>query len=156
MIDNSHYIQDKIYYNGSLVPDIFNRYKIINKIKENVAYYRKYTVNEGETPEYVSQIFYNTTDFWWLILLINDITDPYFGWLMTTKEIESYSEKLVIDEHGTLEDWLEVSGNTENEYNNFIYIKIAEISSENDNKREIYILNSEYIDIVIKDIQTYK
>ena len=30
-------------------------------------------------PDLISDIFYNTPEYWWLLLLFNNITDPFEG-----------------------------------------------------------------------------
>lgn len=30
-------------------------------------------------PDLISEVFYNTPEYWWLLLVFNNITDPYEG-----------------------------------------------------------------------------
>lgn len=74
-----------------IVSDILRRISVSKETKENYSLYEEYTVKDGETPEIVSFKFYNDTQYHWVILLINDIIDPRFGWPLTEKQLYNYS-----------------------------------------------------------------
>lgn len=75
----------------SLVSDILRRISVSQETKENYSLYEEYTVKDGETPEIVSFKFYNDTQYHWVILLINDIIDPRFGWPLTESQLFNYA-----------------------------------------------------------------
>ena len=66
--------------NVKLVPDIFRRIKVRSKIRDNVSLFDKYDVDEGESPETVSYKIYGSTDYFWVICLMNDIVNRYHDW----------------------------------------------------------------------------
>jgi hypothetical protein len=74
----------------SVVADILRRISVSQETKENYSLYEQYIVKEKETPEIVSFKFYNDSQYHWLILLINDIIDPRFGWPLTEKQLYDY------------------------------------------------------------------
>ena len=76
--------------NFKLVTDIFRRIKIRSNIADNVSLYSTYDVPSGETPETTSFKHFGTTDYHWIILLTNNITDRYYGWPLSEQDFETY------------------------------------------------------------------
>ena len=76
--------------NFKLVTDIFRRIKVREQLKENAALFSKYSVPSGEQPETTSYKHFGTTDYFWIILLLNDITDRYYGWPLSDQDFEKY------------------------------------------------------------------
>ena len=76
-----------------VVVDVLKRVIIQKEYQENTAYYEEYDIKHGETPEEVSFRFYGTTSLHWLILMVNNIIDPRFGWPISEenliKQVES-------------------------------------------------------------------
>jgi len=63
-----------------LVRDIFSRITMADKFQENTVLLENYIVLDGETPELVSQKFYETPFNHWIILMVNNIVDPREEW----------------------------------------------------------------------------
>ena len=59
----------------TLVKDIFRRMKVRDNIKNNLALYATYDVVPGDTPETISFKHFGSTDYFWVICLMNDISD---------------------------------------------------------------------------------
>ena len=76
--------------NVKLVTDIFRRIKVREQLKTNAALFSKYSVPSGEQPETTSYKHFGTTDYFWIILLLNDITDRYYGWPLSDQDFEKY------------------------------------------------------------------
>ena len=76
--------------NFKLVTDIFRRIKVREQLKTNAALFSTYDVPSGETPETTSYKHFGTTDYFWIILLLNDITDRYYGWPLSDQDFEKY------------------------------------------------------------------
>jgi len=70
--------------NYKVVPDIFRRIKVKNKIKDNVPLLDKYEVKDGETPESLAYKVYGNSNYHWIILLLNDITNIYYDWPLSS------------------------------------------------------------------------
>tara|TARA_Y100001963_G_C6534282_1_gene332551 strand:- start:2 stop:541 length:540 start_codon:yes stop_codon:yes gene_type:complete len=73
-----------------LVTDIFRRIKVREKLKSNAALFSTYDVPSGEQPETTSYKHFGTTDYFWIILMMNDITDRYYGWPLSDADFEKY------------------------------------------------------------------
>ena len=76
--------------NFKIVTDIFRRIKVREQLKTNAALFSKYSVPSGEQPETTSYKHFGTTDYFWIILLLNDITDRYYGWPLSDQDFEKY------------------------------------------------------------------
>ena len=89
--------------NFKLVTDIFRRIKVREQLKENAALFSTYDVPSGETPETTSYKHFGTTDYFWIILLLNDITDRYYGWHYQTKTLKNMLKtNMLIHKHTSL------------------------------------------------------
>ena len=76
--------------NPKLVTDIFRRLKVKDGIKDNLALYATYDVVPGDTPESISYKHFGSTDYFWVICLMNDITDRFYDWPLTDQAFEAY------------------------------------------------------------------
>ena len=76
--------------NEKLVTDILRRIKIRESIKDNSSLFDKYDVSNGETPEEIAYKIYGSPEYHWVILLLNDITDRYYGWPLSEYAFEQY------------------------------------------------------------------
>ena len=59
-------------------------------VLENITDYYPYYVREGERPDIVSFNTYGTVAYSYLILLVNDIVDPLFDWPLPSRQFENY------------------------------------------------------------------
>ena len=78
------------------VTNIMSRVRFKPSVIENITDYYPYKVLEGERPDIVSYKKYGTVAYSYLILLINDIVDPLFDWLLPTRQFENY----IIEQYG--------------------------------------------------------
>lgn len=63
-----------------LITDFLRRVSLSEKFRINTVFLDDYLVKDGETPEMVSNIFYGTPRYHWVILMVNDITNPREEW----------------------------------------------------------------------------
>ena len=75
-----------------LVTNLLKRVALRSKVKSNILSFDTYEVKEGETPENISDKLYNDPELHWIILLINDITDRYHQWPMSTPQFNAYMD----------------------------------------------------------------
>ena len=76
--------------NFKLVTDIFRRIKIRSSIADNVVLFSSYDVPSGETPEVTSFKHFGTTDYHWIILMTNNVTDRYYDWPLNEQDFEAF------------------------------------------------------------------
>jgi len=144
--------------------DFYHRFDFFYEYyKKNTSYFKEYVIKDHETPESLSSKFFNNKKYWFILLLINNRSDPFFDWVLTNDEITLYAEKFVkenpievnsyILKHPHLLDSLSnISGTNVVEYNpidpkdeNNIIVKYmidyyyGELIKENDSRRHIFI-----------------
>lgn len=53
----------------------------------------KYSVSDGQRPEHVSYELYKRPDYYWTILILNNIINPYTDWLIPQRSLDGYIQK---------------------------------------------------------------
>ena len=64
--------------NEKLVVDLMTRVKVREKILDEASLYDKYDVPSGERPEDTAFKHFGSSQYHWIILLTNNITDVYY------------------------------------------------------------------------------
>ena len=85
--------------NYQSVTNIMKRVKFKPEAIEDISEYYPYIVKDGERPDIISYVQYDTVAFAYLILLINDIQDPIFDWPLSTQQFEQY----ILNKYGSLD-----------------------------------------------------
>jgi len=80
------------------VVNLFDQFKLTVDFNKNINSFIEYQIADGETPEKTSYSLYGVTDFWWLILTINNITNPYAQWPISQAQIFNLVERLYAKE----------------------------------------------------------
>jgi hypothetical protein len=81
-----------IAYNNTSMRDLSVRVTFREAIKQNKNLYFKYQVSDQETPEDIAFNQYGDANRHWVILFMNDIVDPYYGWILSRREVQAYAE----------------------------------------------------------------
>jgi len=82
---------------NTVVKDILCRNMMASEYKPLTDLYSKYNVVDGETPQLLAQRFYGSSFYHWVILLFNEIHNPYFDWPVHSSSIEN----ICIDKYGS-------------------------------------------------------
>lgn len=79
--------------------DLSFAFKVGEQLKsyKGISYY-SYTIQDGERPDSVSTKFYNTPNFDWIILLVNNMYNIYEDWPKDTLTLEKY----IIEKYGSI------------------------------------------------------
>lgn len=72
------------------VTNIFYRIGFIRETLKNPNIYNLYEIEEGDTPEIIAEKTYRDAGAWWMILLANEIVDPFFDWPLPYKQFNEY------------------------------------------------------------------
>ena len=86
----------KIFYSTTgnsdhkLVTNLLRRVGIRTKVKTNTALFDTYEVKEGETPEMIAHKLYGDPEYHWIVLYMNNITDRFHGWPMSTPQFLAF------------------------------------------------------------------
>lgn len=155
---------DKIVYDGVSIVDICNSFLLKYKPMHNTSLYSYHHVADGETPESIAFDYYKDASAHWVILLLNDVVDPFFGWVQSTPEITDmckamYGADRIDDVHhivniqsGYIVDEVEFNKYTDDgkiiRSLPVYYQAITNIehhTTENDKRRNIKVLAPEYL-----------
>jgi hypothetical protein len=87
-----------IEYDGVRVRDIMRRTSFVQSNLVNPYVFLPYTIKQGEKPEDIAYHYYGSVSSTWLVLMANDIIDPYTQWPLDTEMfhqhlIEKYSDQ---------------------------------------------------------------
>ncbi len=83
-------------FGNNEAPVLFNNISayidIVDQVKQEVAFYEKYTILDGDRPDVVSYKLYGTTDYHWTFFAMNDgIRES--GWPMSEREMRELVKK---------------------------------------------------------------
>lgn len=87
---------DQIKFKGKSITNITNSILLKYRPMDNATLYTYHTVVEGETAESLADHYYRNAKDHWVILLLNNIVDPYFDWALPMQELES----MIIQKYG--------------------------------------------------------
>lgn len=75
---------------AKIVSDIFARVQFTLEAKLDAVLYYDYTLHEGDTPETIAYKYYGSPHYHWVVLLTNEIVDPFYDWHMSSLLFEEY------------------------------------------------------------------
>ena len=75
------------------IKNLFRMYKLSDNAKRHAVQFYKYNIPEGSTPEMVALDIYNSPNFHWVILMINEVVDVYEGWPKDRDVLEKFTEE---------------------------------------------------------------
>jgi hypothetical protein len=73
-----------------VVTNLLRRVAIRSKVKINTMFFDTYDVKEGETPEMLAAKLYGDSEYHWIILYCNNVTDRYHQWPKNTNQFLAY------------------------------------------------------------------
>ena len=153
---------NKTYYNGVPITDLSNRFKVIknqNLLKSKV--FLSYIVSDGEMPEHISEKYYGSTTFFWIVMMINNISNIYEDW---HKPIDVFN-KYIISKYNSLESAQTEIHHFEDDYGNIIsqndwdgdvnkkYTFYDYEYDINEEKKEIYLIDKQYLPQITREFK---
>ena len=146
-----------------IVTDIFRRMKVRDNIKDNLALFATYDVPSGETPESTSYKHFGTTDYFWVICLMNNIQDRYYDWPLTDQAFEEYVKQKytnpqAIHHYEKTQSSGATTGDGPGDFSHKIEVNSTDADAqsvsnyeyelrEQDKKRQIRILQPDYVGV---------
>lgn len=73
--------------------DITLRYRFKQAFAQNRYSYYTYTVRDGERIDTLAHKYYGNSKYAWLILLTNDMIDPYYDWILPQPVFNAHIQK---------------------------------------------------------------
>jgi hypothetical protein len=155
--------------NNKLVTNLMARVKVRSKIMDVASLYDLYDIPEGDTPETTSLKHFGNSNYHWVILLTNNITDRYYGWPLTTYEFENYLNDKYTNPNGIHHyEITQLSGDTvgngPDDYSHKVEVNSTEPGATaitnreyeeriQDQKRQIKLLNPAYLPVLLEEFE---
>jgi hypothetical protein len=80
--------------------NIMVRLGVVAETLNNIFHYYEYVVKETETPEILAENYYGDAELHWLILLTNNIVDPFYDWPLDYRSFINFIE----NKYGSIEN----------------------------------------------------
>ena len=147
-----------------IVTNLLRRVALRAKVKTNTAIFDTYDVKEGDSPENIAFKMYGDTEYLWIVMLMNDITDRYHDWPLTTPQFLSYLKEKYSNPNATHHyEITQTSGDTTVKINvgtvNTDYPSATAITNfeyedaEQDKKRKIRLLDPSYVNLITDEFK---
>ena len=75
---------------SNTIKDLLLRVKVRDYVKNNRAWFAKYIVEQDELPEMVAFKIYGRTQYHWIVLLFNQITNTYYDWPLKRNDFYAF------------------------------------------------------------------
>ena len=75
---------------AKVMTNLMSRASIKPTLLNNPLIYYTYDVQDGDTPEIIAHKYYGDVYRYWIVLYVNQILDPQWGWPVTMNTFESY------------------------------------------------------------------
>jgi hypothetical protein len=162
--------------------NFFRRYKVSDDIFSSAVYFNKFSIPDGMRPDAVALKMYGNEFYDWIILLVNNMVNAQYDWPMNNYEIYKILEEEYDDPYSEISHYeikeaigpysaglhvdetfyngqhkLNINGSIQTKNGNEICspVTVAEYyTSENEKKREIYLLKGEYVQSFIDDFRS--
>ena len=147
------------------VTNLLRRVALRAKVKSNALVFDTYNVKEGETPESIADKLYDDPKLHWIIMIVNDISDRYHGWPMTTPQFLDYINEKYTDVNATHHYEIQQSsgdstvkiniGSDNTDYQAATIITNYEYEeSEQDKRRQIRLLDPRFVQDFIDEFES--
>ncbi len=139
--------------NFKTIKDILIRVKMKDAVRNSHAVFSKYDVKEGQRPEDVAFEQYGNPNHHWIVLMMNEMTDPYYDWPMGLRDLERFVAEKYTDVNAIHHyEIAQSSGDT----NTKIHVASDTVGAEaitnyeyeeaiNDTKKQIKLLDAGYV-----------
>jgi hypothetical protein len=147
--------------NKKLVTDLMTRVKVREKILDESALYDTYDVPSGEKPEDTAYKHFGSSQYHWVILLTNNITDRYYDWPLSEQDFGTYvNDKYVnpdaVHHYEITQSSGPQTGDGPDDYSHKIEVNSTETGAQSvsnreyeqrlqDEKRQIRLLDPNYL-----------
>jgi hypothetical protein len=81
----------------SLVTNLLTRIATVKDEIDTSSLYYEYNIKDGDTPEIIASKYYGDAELHWVVLIFNDIIDPFYDWPMEYRQFV----KFLTDKYGS-------------------------------------------------------
>ena len=155
--------------NKKLVTDLMTRVKVREKILDESALYDTYDVPSGEKPEDTAYKHFGSSQYHWVILLTNNITDRYYDWPLSEQDFETYvndkySNPDAVHHYEITQSSGPQTGNGPDDYSHKVEVNSTEPGAQSvsnreyeqrlqDEKRTIKLLDPQFLGIFLQEFE---
>lgn len=82
-----------IDYDGFKIPNLMINLGLTYDLIKGQFTHRQYTIIGAPRPEQLSYSIYQSTDYEWVLMLINGVIDPWYGWIKEDDTVRAYADK---------------------------------------------------------------
>jgi hypothetical protein len=92
----------KLLINNRLVTDLIARTAIRDKYSDRLSIFYPYQLQEGDTPELIAFKYYGDAEKHWIVLLANDIINPFFDFPLSYIEFNKMLDQKYAEQGAAL------------------------------------------------------
>jgi len=148
----------------TVVTNLLKRVALRSKVASETMLFDTYDVREGESPESIAHKLYGNSEYHWIILMLNNITDRYHDWPLSTPQFLDYVNDKYDNASGIHHyEIAQTSGDTTIKIDigtdNSDYPTATPITnleheeSEQDRKRKIRLLDDSYLEQITDEFE---
>jgi len=150
-----------------LVTDLMTRVKVREKVIDEASLYDKYDVPSGERPEDTAFKHFGSSQYHWVILMTNNITDAYYEWPMSEQTFETfltdkYAEPGAVHHYEVSQSSGRTSGQGPDDYSYLVEVNSDATGAQSvsnreyeqrlqDQRRQINLLNPSYLNTFLEE-----
>jgi len=150
-----------------LVTDLMTRVKVREKIIDEASLYDKYDVPSGERPEDTAFKHFGSSQYHWVILMTNNITDAYYEWPMSEQTFETflidkYAEPGAVHHYEVSQSSGRTSAQGPDDYSYLVEVNSDATGAQSvsnreyeqrlqDQRRQINLLNPSYLNTFLEE-----
>lgn len=79
-----------INYNGKVSRNILSRAQLTPETRNNTSVFYPYTMEEADRADTLSYLYYDNSDYMWLIWMANNVVDPYHDLPLSENDFTSF------------------------------------------------------------------
>ena len=163
-----------------IAKNFFRRYKMNEDVLSYATFFKKYAIQDGETPPMVAEKAYGDAFFDWVIMITNNLVNAQYDWPLSNYDLYKTIEKEYEDPYNEIHHYetidiaqypaglrvdkaffdrqhkIYVDGSVQIVNGSAICgpVSVAEhFANENEKKRQIYILKQEYLISFVNDFK---
>lgn len=73
-----------------ILTNILKRSAFLREVSENVSLFYDYEIKDGETPEIIADKLYGDVSRFWIVLLFNKLSNPYYDFPLVSEQLHDY------------------------------------------------------------------
>lgn len=141
----------RVFY---MVRDITINVRFRKELLTNVVQYEHYDIQDGETPEIISEKFYGTPHYHWVIMILNEKYDYVDDFPLSTFELENFiTAKYGAGHEHDINHWEDPNTGyiVDSDFPGAVYVDNYNYETQvNEAKRRIKIIAPELLSVILK------